>query len=337
LEDRVVPSRLGPEAPVSAQPGNPNEVAGSSQTPTGTNGSHQSGSAVQTSTGTLNLSATHPAAALAYSPAYGTLFGPRGPSFLDVQQGAVGDCWLESSLAEVAARYPSVIQSMFTYEGTAVENGSQVGVYAVRFYNNNGQATYVTVDTELPGGGSYYDHPVGGAGAVNGSSAPVLWVALAEKAYAEANGAGLVTTNYPRSGSYAALNGGNPAWALHAITGQPASDYSINPSNIAAAWNQGKLVVLGTPSNQPPNPYIVADHAYALVGYNPSSSQPFEVFNPWGTQANGWAPGETNRVYGLFTANATAIAQNYAYDSIGFGAPGRAGAPDVHPTGTGPR
>jgi hypothetical protein len=37
-----------------------------------------------------------------------------------------------------------------------------------------------------------YDQPVGGSGAVNGSTSPVLWVALAEKAYVEANAAGVV-------------------------------------------------------------------------------------------------------------------------------------------------
>ena len=69
---------------------------------------------------------------------------------------------------------------MFTADGTTVENGSTVSLYKVRFYNSSGAAEYVTVDTELPGGGDYYDQ------AANG----VLWVALAEKAYAEANGAG---------------------------------------------------------------------------------------------------------------------------------------------------
>ncbi len=245
------------------------------------------------------------------------LFGPNGPSYLDVQQGDVGDCWLESSLAEVAARDPNDIKSMFTYNGTAVENGATVGVYTVRLYSNSGSPYYATVDTELPSGGGYYDHPVGGSGAINGSSQPVLWVALAEKAYAEANGAGAVTTSHPGQDSYAALNSGDPQWALHAITGKPASDYSINPSNAAAAWNSGKLVVMCT--NQPSSSYIVPDHCYAMVGYTASSTQPFKVFNPWGTQSNGWAPYETNKIYGQFTANSTFISQNFAWMSFGVG------------------
>ena len=114
--------------------------------------------------------------------------------------------------------------------------------------------------------------------------------------------------------------------ALHAITDNPASDYSINPTNIASAWNSGDLIVLGTSnSTPPPSSYIVGGtpdtaHAYAVVGYNASSSKPFEVFNPWGTDSSGWAPGHSGTIYGLFTANATFISQNFVGQSVGTGA-----------------
>ena len=73
---------------------------------------------------------------------------------------------------------------MFTYDGTTVDNGATVGLYTVRFFSTNGSAFDVKVDTELPSGGEYYDH-VG-----NDLGTQALWVALAEKAYAEANGLG---------------------------------------------------------------------------------------------------------------------------------------------------
>jgi hypothetical protein len=224
-----------------------------------------------------------------------------------VEQGSVGDCWLLASLAEVAARYPQDIVNMFTYNGTAMENGSQVGLYTVRFYSTSGVSEYISVDTDLPAGGALYDHPANG----------VLWVALAEKAYAQANGDGFVTTNDVGSDSYAALDSGWPSWALHAITGKPASDFAINPSNVAAAWNAGELVVLTSRSN-PVSPYIVGPHAYAVVGYNASSSQPFLVYNPWGATSSGWALGNPS-VYGLFTITATGISQNFSADSFGTG------------------
>jgi hypothetical protein len=265
----------------------------------------------------------HPAADTAYSPVSGSLFGANGPSYLDVRQGAeLGDCWLLASLAEVATRDPSDIQNMFTYDGTALEGGSVVGLYTVRFFDN-GVPEYVTVDTELPSGGNYYDQPVNG----------VLWVALAEKAYAEANGKGFVTTGSPGSDSYDALNEGQPYWALQAITGKPASAYSINPANIAAAWKAGQLIVLGSSPNANDN-LIVGDsngtHAYAVINYNASSSTPFELYNPWGLSSvvdhtlnwNG------HQVYdGPFWFGSSPMLQDFASQTIGTGT---AAGPDVH-------
>ena len=247
----------------------------------------------------------HPTAAKAYSPVSGSLFGANGPSYLDVHQGALGDCWLLASLAEVAARDPSDIQNMFTDVGTTMESGSVVELYKVRFFNKAGAPGYVTLDTELPSGGRYYDQPVNG----------VLWVALAEKAYAEANGAGIVTTQHVGSDSYAALNGGNPCWALQAITGKSANSFAIKPTNIAAAWTAGNLIVIST--SNPSSPYVVGNHAYAVVNYTASSSTPFEVFNPWGTDSSGWAPG--HKVYGLFPATATFLSQNFTSQYFGTG------------------
>ena len=270
----------------------------------------------QSATTSAAVSVNHPTAATAYTPVSGTLFGANGPSYLDVQQGYVGDCWLMASLAEVAARDPQDIQSMFTAAGTTVENGSTVSLYTVRFFNSAGVAEYVTVDTELPSGGSYYDRPANG----------VLWVALAEKAYAEANGAGYVATGSEGNDSYAALNGGDPSWALQAITGKSANDYAINPTNITAAWNSGELIVLCSSPNAGDN-LVVGDsqgtHAYAMVNYSASSSNSFELYNPWGCSS---VVGSTvtyngNQVYGgAFWANATVINNDFAWQEFGTGA-----------------
>ena len=259
----------------------------------------------------------NPAAATGYSPAPAgaPLFNNGGPSYLDVEQGAVGDCWLMASLAEVAARDPQDIRNMFTYDGTTVVNGATVGLYSVRFFRSNGSASYVEVDTELPSGGEYYDH------VDNDLGTSALWVALAEKAYAVADGLGYVTTSNEDQDSYSALDEGWPSWALQAITGRPAGDYSINSTNLVSDWNSGDLIVLCT--STPTSSFIVGSHCYAVVGYNASSSQPFEVFNPWGTDSStplGWAPGESNQIYGLFTANAAFISQNFTTQSLGTGA-----------------
>ncbi len=305
------------------------------------------------------LGLDHPAplsGVAAYAPAQpqDTLFGPGGvPSYLDVEQGGVGDCWLMASLAETAARAPSVITGMFTFEGTIIEKQSQVGVYSVRFYNSKGVAQYVTVDTELPGGGAI---PVKG----------VLWVALAEKAYAVASGDGFVTTGAFGSDSYAALDGGDCTWALAGITGRPASDYStvfndLNPSFLTNAWQSGKLIVFVS-ATSPASSLIVGSalsvHAYALVGYYPSSSQPFTVFNPWNvvshgstplitlsdsSGASGWASTflfNGHQVFGLFNATASFLIANFSQESFAGtasgngmeGVPGVSGS-DSHPLG----
>ena len=179
------------------------------------------------------------------------------------------------------------------------------------------------MDTELPSGGGYYDRVTNG----------VLWVALAEKAYAEANGAGIVTTFDVGSDSYDALDpiqngrheGGYPEWALRAITGKSASSFAINPTNIAADWNAGRLIVLGSSPNAGDN-LIVGDsngtHAYAVISYNASSSTPFELYNPWGLSS---VVGHTSsfnghQVYdGPFWFSSSLISQDFASQTIGTG------------------
>ncbi len=251
------------------------------------------------------LGGIEPAAGVSYKPVNGTLFGANGPVFTDVQQGAVGDCWLLSSLAATSVQEPSTITNMFTFDGVKTVGGHKVGVYTVQFYSN-GNPVFVTVDTELPAGGGVYDQPASG----------VLWVALAEKAYVEANGDGFVTTQHVGADSYAAVNEGMPQWALSAITGMSANEYSVNPSDAAAAFQAGEPVVFCTQT--PSSPYIVPSHCYAMVGYDDSSSMPFQIYNPWGADSNGYARGEYNghEVYGYFYADANFLDENYASDAF---------------------
>jgi hypothetical protein len=82
-----------------------------------------------------------------YNPTYQTsalpLFNPNtnAPSYLDVNQGYLGDCYFVAALGEVALQDPSAIENMIT------DNGN--GTYSVLFYVN-GQPDYVTVNGELP-------------------------------------------------------------------------------------------------------------------------------------------------------------------------------------------
>ena len=289
----------------------------------GTNWTPLSGTGLQNELSSWSLATTHPLADTSYAPLGGTLFAAGGPSFMDVQQGAAADCWLLASLAETAARRPNDIRNMFVYDGTAVENGFVVGVYSVLVHANDGSPRYVTVDTEFPSGGTYYDQPIN----------YVLWAALAEKAYAEANGAGYVGSNNTNDNAYNALNFGDPSNALRAITGLSAGSYVTNAqTDLGAAWNAGKLIVLNTPTT-PNSSWIVGNHCYAMVDYQPSSGQPYKIFNPWGVNpVTGLSPDTTK--FGLFTANMNYVLANFS--SVSFG---NAAAPMTHtiaPAGTPP-
>jgi Calpain family cysteine protease len=264
-----------------------------------------------------NIPLANPAAATAYAPAPAgaSLFLASNndqPSYLDVDQGDVGDCWLLAGLAEVAARDPQDIEDMFTYDGTTVVKGATVGLYTVQFFNSNGSAFDVEVNAELPAAGEYYDF------VTNGLGTQVLWVALAEKAYAEANSVGYVTTSHKDVGGYNGLNGGDPSWALQAITGNSASDKKINPSHVATAWGSGDLVVLTT--SKPRSSHILGDHCYAVVDYSASGVKPYEAFNPWGADDSGLVPG-FHRYYGVFSARAAFISRNFDGQSLGHGSP----------------
>jgi hypothetical protein len=242
-----------------------------------------------------------------------TLFGANGPSFTDVAQGSAGDCWFLASLAETAARRPDIIQNMF------INNGN--GTWTVRFYVN-GAPDYVTVNDQLPvstvypsfNGGYAFDAPQNG----------ILWVALAEKAFAEENLSGGVTTGQQGVDSYAALNGGYPSWALAAITGQSSSMFNVTPGmtsqEIAAALQEGELVCIDTPDSSDIDSHLVPGHCYAVVGYNPSSSMPFEVFNPWGINTYANTEGQT---YGAFVAGGGFLEANFVTGGVaGSAAPG---------------
>jgi hypothetical protein len=81
--------------------------------------------------------------------------------------------------------------------------------------------------------------------------------------------------------------------------------------------NAGQLVVMCT--STPSSSYIVGGHAYAVVGYNALSSQPFTVLNPWGGSTSSVWCIQDNQVYGLFTATASFLSANFTWYSTGTG------------------
>jgi len=221
------------------------------------------------------------------------LFAASGPSMSDINQGYLGDCYFLSSCAEVAKQDAGDITSMFTNNGN--------GTYGVRFYVD-GVAEYVTVNTSLADGGSVFNH------------ATDIWASLAEKAYAQLQASGVDTGNSINYGnSYSTTgNGGDPAFALEAITGASAinqffangsswSDYALNNAlnvtnysagettasllkTVVADLSAGDDVILSSYTNAVDSrgmTTLVSDHCLSVYGYDSSTGE-LEIRNPWG-------------------------------------------------------
>jgi hypothetical protein len=260
-----------------------------------------------------------------YASASGSLFDPTThvPCFTDVRQGDVGDCWLISSLEEAALQTPAIVSGMFAYEGN--------NIWSVRFYVS-GTPTYVTVDTELPGGGDSYDHPVNN----------ILWAALAEKAYAQ------LTTH-----SYAGLDGGSSEAPLAHITGRGVWERSFYTSGgeviassgtslswnslfhssneitsedhmaskIADAFHSGQLVTFGSSGNGPSG-LVAPNHMYALLNIDQTGS--FVLGNPWNPNPGsdgGGEDGDNQQWYpGQVTLSKDSLFHNFSYLAFTTGA-----------------
>ena len=233
---------------------------------------------------------------VSYSAVATPLYGSGGPSMADVNQGYLGDCYLLSVLAEVAHQDPSLISSMIT------DNGDNT--YGVRFFVD-GAARYVTVDNELPNGGTIFN------------SGPAMWASLVEVAYAEVQASGIITGNSINDGnSFSTIgNGGVPEDTLLEITGaSEITDFDASTSSwfqetfdnslgytgsqsgvgdsaalaaIAASLAVGDDVILSSYTNATNSKgltTLVADHAMSVYGYDSATGR-LEIRNPWGTES----------------------------------------------------
>lgn len=233
-----------------------------------------------------------------YQWATASLFGTKNaPSITDIQQGDLGDCYFLTALATTIAHNPVAIENMFT------DNGD--GTFTVRLFTENngtvGNADYVTVNRYLPASVADASTTVLQRFA-NYNSTTGIWVALAEKAYAQLAEEQVsdrpVASNYYTYNSYSSIEGGAVYEALPAITGRSAG-YTSNPytgslgqwgslpslNQIAQDISNGWFLSVGTTgrSNSELDPMngLVRDHAYAIYSVNPSTGQLW-LYNPWG-------------------------------------------------------
>lgn len=199
----------------------------------------------------------------------GSLF-QNGISYTDVDQGAVGDCYYLASLGAAAHQKTSKIQDMF------IDNGD--GTFTVKFYKN-GAADYVTVDRYLPTNGSgYFVYANNSSGKKYNDASNELWVALAEKAYAQVNEEGWIGQD--GTNSYAGIAFGWPKNAMNHVTGLSTSQSNISISDIVSKYNANRMVALNTNASGTAAG-IVDNHSYVMVGYNATTNR-FKLYNPHG-------------------------------------------------------
>ena len=221
-----------------------------------------------------------------YKPVQGQLF-QNGPSYIDVDQNGVGDCYFLASLAETARKTPDALQNMF------IDNGDNT--WTVRFFHD-GSADYVTVDRSLPTRQMNSDPAVSGTAAFAGwggnwSDNPnnELWVALAEKAYVQLNESGVIGQEVAAN-SYQAIAGGWGKNALHHITGRNITNGHVtwgifgqndDIGKISHAWGTNQLVTFTSKHDSGDvASYIASNHVYALIAYDNNNT--FVLYNPWG-------------------------------------------------------
>ena len=209
-----------------------------------------------------------------YTKAAGTL-EINGFEAGDIDQGATGSCYFLSALAGTANDKPEILEDMF------VDNGD--GTYSVRFFTN-GKADYVTVDNKMATSATgHYIYADAGDGSATDSLVAThneLWVALAEKAYAQLNESGRLDQQ-EATNSYGIAQDEGISWGLLAngiehVTGLSASAEDItfssfngvSSSELQALVNGDNVVTV-----------LWNGHARSIVGYDWLTGD-YDIRNP---------------------------------------------------------
>ncbi|MFF5263097.1 C2 family cysteine protease [Actinomadura viridis] len=191
----------------------------------------------------------------------GPLFGKSGrPSLVDVNQGALGDCWWMAGLGALA--YTDKGREVL--EGMITQNAN--GTYTVRF--PDGESVTVTSSFVRRQDGSVaYAQP-----------APALWPLIMEKALAE------------KEGGYKEIDGGRAGEGMEILTGKPSSEHDaqdVTRSDLERWLKEGKAVTVATFSKDGAakiDAYqagrIYAYHSYVVRGFTGDGK--VLLYNPWG-------------------------------------------------------
>jgi hypothetical protein len=190
----------------------------------------------------------------------------------DLHQGQLGDCFLISSIGELALTHPDAISRMIKVNADGTEtitlyvgtNGRVAGYGATAF-----KATMVTIDNSFSS-----------AGVNNRSTQNVLngqkeiWPQVLEKAIALLDG-----------GYGAVANGGNPMIVMQQITGHAATFMSpaqLTLQKLQAFIAEGDLIAMDTGGGRL-GFNLVNNHAYMFEKITiTGGAAMMQVGNPWG-------------------------------------------------------
>jgi Ca2+-binding RTX toxin-like protein len=191
----------------------------------------------------------------------------------DINQGQLGDCFLLSSIGEIALWHPGAIMNMINSNADGTETvtlylaaSGQLPTYGTTSF----KSTTVTIDNTFPSNavnnGATQD-------VVNGVKE--IWVQVLEKAVATLDG-----------GYNAIANGGSPMIAMEELAGQQTtwmSPSSLTLQALQADAAAGDLIVMDTPSTGVLPYNLVNDHAYMFESVNVVNGTPMvQLGNPWG-------------------------------------------------------
>ena len=193
-------------------------------------------------------------------------------AYTDLHQDGLGDCFLLSSIGEVAMHSPSFIHNMITI--------NQDGTETVHLYEAaNGQLPNFSTMSFKPVSetiNNAFDPKSVNSQSGQDSQGNVheVWPQVLEKAVAQL------------SGGYGNIDhGGWPALSMEELTGQKASFTSlagVTAPMLQADLSAHDLAVLDT-TDANPTYNVVGGHAYMLTGLVNSSAGPeVACANPWG-------------------------------------------------------
>jgi hypothetical protein len=224
------------------------------------------------------------------------------PSPADVDQHAIGDCYLDAVLGSLAAQNPTYVKNMV--------QANADGTYTVHLFDLNGNRVDVTVNNQLPMDSK------GNLVGVCGPNNQANWASIVEKAVAKYNDVYHGINYSPTDVGYAALNNGvNDDGFYEILTGINANytpsdaPYLKTPEQQDAfalqmhdAINNGQTVWASSTTFQtmPDGNQIEGAHQYSVIDVNQDANGNWyvDVRNPWGHTPTifGWDDGKQDGV-----------------------------------------